>query len=70
VLVLILLVLGVTFCAEIILGVALYVRSGRKAEKRSIAKYLDQGDVGAAASEEKTEADRPSPRLGPTAWKQ
>ena len=70
VLVLILLVLGITFCAEIIVGVAVYVRSGRKAEKKSIAKYLDQGDVGVTASHEKPEADRPSPRLGPTAWKQ
>ena len=69
-LVLILLVLGISFCAEIIAGVALYVRSGRKAEKKSIARYLGQGDAGAAASQEKPEADRPSPRLGPTAWKQ
>lgn len=69
-LVFVLLVLGITFCAEIIIGVALYVRSGREAEKKNIAKYLDQGNVGATASQEKPEADRPSPSLGPTAWKQ
>jgi hypothetical protein len=67
---LLLFVLGITFFAEIIVGVALYVRSGRRAEKKSIARYLDQGDVGAAAGQEKPEPDRPSPRLGPTAWKQ
>ena len=68
--VLVLLVVGITFCAEIVIGVALHVRSGRKAEKRSIAGYLDQRRVGATTREEKPEADRPSPVPGPTAWKQ
>jgi len=68
--VVVLLVVGITFCAEIVIGVALHVRSGRKAKKMSIAEYLDQRRIGATTREEKPEADRPSPVPGPTAWKQ
>jgi hypothetical protein len=68
--VLVLLAVGITFCAEIVIGVALHVRSGRKAKKMSIAEHLDQGRVGATTREEKPEADRPRPVPGPTAWKQ
>ena len=69
-LVLVPLILGTIFCAEIIIGVALYVRSGREAKKKNIAEYLGQEDVGATARQEKPGADRPSPVPGPTAWKQ
>ncbi len=68
--VLVLLVVGITFCAETVIGVALHVRSSRKAKRMSIAEYLDQGRVGATTRGEKPDADRPSPVPGPTAWKQ